>query len=413
MKKKLFIVALALCLLLTACAVQSVPGQTTLVATEKQDLFNSPEPMPGFDADNRYIMEFDMRIQQAGDIIFGGMGRFMRYYDMASGVSGMVCPNPECSHDSKSCGAYVEDSSSTCYYNGKRYWVSFDPQKGYGDYYLWRSDLSGENREKVKRIGFNEVILAYQPQWYAIHRGRLYFLGHGETLVDGNSATRMTLMYSPLDGSEEFTAVFDEAYEHGVDMEVRFVGNAVYCFKRIFNHNESGLSDLSVTRYDRETGAAETLYEETGIAEFVSKFWVTEDGTPYLGGKSYTDQKLYVWRVENGQKVEIISRQGQDAWVELAGGIADCEYWKDGKLWVEIITLSGESLYSGLMYPNPIPGMEEDPNSNNLGRIFMGGDRDKIIVQLTPSDQPKRNYTILLDIRGGMKATVLWSNEQR
>ena len=418
MKKKLFAFTLALCLLLPGCAVQDNPGQTTPETTGKDDPFNSPEPMPGFDAQNQYIVLDPARIQEAGSILFGGTGKlggdFMRYYDTASGVSGMMCPNPECTHDSPACGAYVEESTSICFYNGKRYWISADPQGSYGDYYLWRSDLSGENREKLKRISFKDVIMTYSPQWYAIHRGKLYFLGRKSWVQDGHAAARYILLSTPLDSSEEYTSIFDETYDRDGQITVRFVGNGIYCAKRIYSPDNGDLSDMIVTKYDRETGAEETLFEEKGLTLYPRKFWVTEDGTPYLGASN--SERLIVWKLENGKKVEVLSRQGEDPWVEFADGIIECEYWKDGKVWAEILTLSGETLYDGWMYPNPIPGMKEDPNGD-CTRGFLGGDRDKIIVQLSPTvftskyEITKISYTIMLDIRSGMKATVLWSNE--
>ena len=98
MKRKLFVLALALCLLLTGCVLENVPSQTYPEqtgggTTGQKDPFNTPEPMPGFDADNRYIVWHDMRLQEAGSIIFGGMGRFMRYYDTERHFRGAV-PQP-------------------------------------------------------------------------------------------------------------------------------------------------------------------------------------------------------------------------------------------------------------------------------------------------------------------------------
>ncbi len=416
MKRKLFVLALALGLLLAGCVGPAVPRQTlpreTLPkATQAPDPFNSPEPMPDFDADNRYIMGYASRFQEAGDVIFGGSGVFMRYYDRASGVSGVLCPNPECAHDSMSCGAYIDLISSLAYYNGKRYWVSVDPQQGGNSYYLWRSDLTGGNQEKLKRISFRDVIMEYQPQWFAIHRGRLYFLGRANAVTEEGTATRMTLMYTSLDSSEEYTAVFDEIYPHGVEMTVRFVNNAIYCAKMTFVGGEDNSHDVTVTKYDRETGAAEILFEETGRREYVIRLWVTEGGIPYLGG---TDgERLTVWKLENGQKTEVLSRQGEGAWVDLMGGIAVCTTWKEDKMWAEIFPLtdeglSEEKLYEGWLFPETIPGVKDDPNK--YSRTRMGGDADKIFLQLL--DTKNNNYTVMLDIRNGMKATLLWSNEK-
>ncbi len=411
MKRKLFVFALALGLLLAGCAGAAMPGQTlpreTLPkATQAPDPFNSPEPMPGFDADNRYIMWYSSRLQEVGDTIFGGSGVFMRYYDRASGVSGVLCPNPECTHDSVSCGAYIDLISSLAYYNGKRYWVSGDPQQGGVDFYLWRSDLTGGNREKLKHISFRDVIMEYKPQWFAIHRGRLYFLGRAATPMGDDISNRMRLMYTSLDSSEEYTAVFDETYPQSVEMTVRFVNNAIYCAALTFSTH-----DLTVTKYDRETGTAETLLEEAGCAERIFKLWVTEGGTPYLGGIG--DDRLTVWKLENGQKTEVLSRQGEGAWVELMGDVAVCNIWKDGRMWAEVFALtddgiSEEKLYEGWLFPETIPGVEGDPNK--YSRIRMGGDADKIFLQLLGREND--NYTVMLDIRNGMKATLLWCNEK-
>ncbi len=411
MKRKLFVFALAVCLLLVGCMGPGTPRQTLPGNTEAPDPFNSPEPMPGFDADNRYIMWYACRIQEAGEIVFGGSGRYMYYYDMASGVSGVMCPNPECTHDSMACGAYTERMSSLAYYNGKRYWISFDPQKGYGDYYLWRSDLSGENQEKLKQISFKDVIMEYQPQWFAIHRGRLYFLGRTTAPTVGEDfSTRMRLMYTPLDSSEEYTAVFDETYHQGVDMTVRFVNNAIYCAKATFVGG-GNIFDVTVTKYDRETGAAELLYEETGMVGRHKELWVTENGEVYLAGDD-TKQST-VWRLENGGKVEVISRKGEYCSVLLVCDVVVCSFLKDDKTWAEVLTLSGETLYEGWLFPDTIPGMEGDPNGQ-CTKTFLGGDEDKIFIKLSPYVHVSKyeivetDHIVMLDVRNGMKPTVLW-----
>ena len=161
MKKRISILlALAVCLVLTACTPGG-PGKDTQGGTEvTQGFFEGDTPMPRYDADNQYLLWAGISIQEIENYIFGtGLGReYLHYYDLQTGVSGLLCPDPACTHNSGACGAKLGIGASASYYDGKLYWVGRDPAGAGHDEYLWRSDITGANREKLKTISFHDVM---------------------------------------------------------------------------------------------------------------------------------------------------------------------------------------------------------------------------------------------------------------
>lgn len=83
-------------------------------------------PTPEYDAQNQYIFMNPQGFYEAEGFFCGtNFGDdLLRYYDKGSGISGVLCPDPACTHDTDSCGAYAADGgNSVSVYNGKLYWV--------------------------------------------------------------------------------------------------------------------------------------------------------------------------------------------------------------------------------------------------------------------------------------------------
>lgn len=404
MKKRLAICTLAICLLLIGCGSGEVSDPTEPAATD----FQIGEPMPGFDAQNQYMRVIAISFQETDGFYCGSnlTGNYIQYYDKASGISGVLCADPACTHDSSDCGAYIESSSSLSCYNGKLYWIARDAQGG-NDLYLWRSELSGTNREKVKRISFEDVILPYQPQRYMIHRGKLYMLGQASSVTGTQTGYRVSLLATPLDSSKKYTTLYDETFDRGVQATVRCVGNAAYL--SVISFSAGGPFDVTVTRYNVGSGAAETVYEETGMTDIPGAIWVTAQGELYLPGTG-TDC-AYVWKLENGERVEIASWAGSNPSVpDILDGIAVTIYTENGARSVQITDMSGKTVYDGKLFPAEIPGLTGDPNAYSFALV--GGDADKIIVNLQNfTGTGLVDYTIMLDVTDNMKPTILWSSQ--
>lgn len=407
MKKRYLLCVLALCILLTACG--NILGQTESAGVS----FESSESMPGYDAQNQYMLTIGISFQETDDFFCGSNfflnGNYLHYYDKISGISGVLCADPACTHDSSDCGAYVKAGANLSYYDGKLYWIE-DSQAREG-YNLWHSDLSGTNRKKVKRISFDDVILPYQPQQYVIHRENLYMLGYASVVEGTQSGLRVTLLSTPLDSSEEYSILFDETFHRGVNETFRFVGNSVYLFVMTFP--EGGPFDVEVIKYDIQSGVSETVYEETEITEVPGAIWVTVDGEVYLPGLD--GDRVYVWKLENGKRVEAASWESSTASVpHIMDGIVVDSYHEGKVRWVRIKDLTGETIYDGKLFPEGIPELDGDPNEYYL--MWVGGDKDKLIINLQNfvTDGFKVvyevDYTIMLDLNDNLKPTILWSS---
>ncbi len=404
------LLVLAVCLLLTACTTGG-PGKDTQGGTEgTQGFFDGDAPMPGYDADNRYMLWEGISFQETENYFFGTVlgGEYIHYYDMQTGISGLLCPDPACTHDSRACGAKLGIGASVSYYDGKLYWVGKDPAGDGHDRYLWRSDITGTNREKLKTISFQDTILVYQPQQYYIHRGNLYFLGRAGFVDGTETGDRITLMTAPLEGNDAFTMLYDKTFYVGVDATVRFVGNKVYF--AVQSGTPDSPKDMTITCYDRTDGTSQVLFEQTGMEEVPGDMWVTEAGEIYVPAQ--VENVAKVLKLEDGALIEVLSQE----WESLSAptildGIVEFDGQKGDTRWVRILTFSGETVYEGALFPEAIPGIEEDPNTFNWA--IVGGDREKLILYLSSyTEAGIIDYIVMLDLTDNLKPTVLWSEER-
>lgn len=397
MKKWIALWVLALCLL-TGC-------EGTMYPTDPSEL------ALGCDAQNKYrgLTSGVFAFQETEELFFGTgfMGEKIYYYDKASGISGVLCADPSCTHDSTACGAHVDMGGFYYAGEGKAYWLQQRDESDNWDYFLYKGDLSGIDRELVKRISMEDMIMEYNPQWYEIHRDKLYFLGQMDIVEGVNTRTRVMLVSTPLDGTQEYTVLFDETFDRAIHPYVRFVGDDIYLTMQIFTKGEP--SDVRILKINAKTGETGTVYEEIAVAESIDPAWVTEDGEIYLPG--YDDGRACIWKLENGKREEVYSWEyANQVCPGIMDGIAVFIYSVEGIRWIDVIDLSGQMLYSGKLFPEAIPGVEGDPNQ--FSRAVIGGDADKIIMNLQRiTTDGIVDYTVMLDLKDNLKATVLWSSQ--
>lgn len=402
MKKRIVLLMLILCLLLSGCVGTgdpTGPGQTTT-------------PIMGYDAQNKYrgVVPGVFAFQETEDAFCGSgfLDDVLYYYDKATGISGVLCADPSCTHNASECGANVDMGGFFYAGEGKAYWIQKGSMGDGWDRFLYRGDLTGTNRELVKRISMEAVIRKYNPQWFEIHRDRLYLQGQKNVVSGVNTYEQVTLVSTSLDSSEEYTVLFDETFDRAVHPYVRFVGDDIYLTMQIFP--EGGPFDVKILKIHTKTGKTQTVYEETGMTAHIDPPWVTEQGEIYLPGAD--DEHAYVWKLENGKRVEVISWESDSSTSpSIMDGIAVFLDLVDGVRRAEIADLSGKTIYSGVLFPEGIPGIEGDPNEFSYAVI--GGDTDKIILNLQNITQNEMvDYTVMLDLNNNMKATVLWSNQR-
>lgn len=366
-------------------------------------------PMPGLDAQNKYAMFSVMGFQESDKFYLGNsmVGNHLFYYDKETDTSGLLCADPSCTHNSSSCGAYVKNGATIFLHDGMRYWITDDFQIDGADYILRRGEISGANRKNVKTISLENIIIPYSPQQYAIHRGNLYFVGYTNRVHGVQIGNRLTLMQSPLDETDEFTALFDKTYEADAHFDVRYIGDHAFLLVQLWNDGNTSV-DIELYRIALSDGEAELLYE-TADVEYIDGFWVTEQEEVYLlEWGTGTLSKL-----TNRKRVTIASLEHADDICKLLDGIVIAPYLENDCRCIEIMDFDGNLIYDGKMFTEEIPEMDGDPNLHEkYAMLLVGGDRDKLIIGLQRwQDSSTEVYTIELDINNNMKPTLLWKQE--
>ena len=166
---------------------------------------------------------------------------------------------------------------------------------------------------------------------------------------------------------------------------------------------------MTITCYDRTDDTSQVLFEQTGMEGILGAMWVTEAGEIYIPAQVENVGK--VLKLEDGALTEVLSQE----WESLSAptildGIVEFDGQKGDARWVRILTFSGETVYEGALYPEAIPGIEEDPNTLNWA--IVGGDREKLILYLNSRTEAGIiDYIVMLDLTDNLKPTVLWSEE--
>lgn len=315
---------------------QTDPATTGPDTVENGDQTDPTEPekvvpVLGYDAQDKYrgVIPGVFAFQETEDVFCGSgfLEDVLNYYDKATGISGVLCADPSCIHNSSECGANMDMGGFFYAGEGKAYWIQKGSMSDGWDRFLYRGDLSGTNREQVKRISVERVIYEYNPQWFVVHRDRLYLQGQKDVVEGVNTYKRITLVSTTLDSSEEYTVLFDEIFDRAVHPYVRFVGDDIYLTLQIFP--EGGPFDVKIIKINTKTGETEMIYEETEMPEYIGPAWMTVQGGIYLPGAD--DERAYVWKLENGKRVEVISWETEiPSAPDIMDGIAVLSYRVDG-----------------------------------------------------------------------------------
>ena len=105
--KKLF--AFLLCfVLLSACARQAPPADTTPPATSTDGTTIGASNLTGKDAANTYLVNDNFQcLTESDSAIYKLVSSrdFILYYDKGSGISGPLCSKPDCDHTGNECDA--------------------------------------------------------------------------------------------------------------------------------------------------------------------------------------------------------------------------------------------------------------------------------------------------------------------
>ncbi len=389
--KRMAVLLLAISLLLCACVGGEMPT----------DSEPTTEPRTDLDVQMQYSSYAFSSIARSGDVLYACRNGAMQYYDFQSGISGYLCPDPSCTHDSDSCAAHINYGFTvplfTCY-DGHLYRLDNKASRDYRSLCLHRCDLDGRNHEIVKELDYEKWYETYSPQRWLLHRGKLFFLG-ARSEVDGTTAsTRITVGYLPLDGEEE-TVLYSYAQPEAQTGNMFLRGDKLY-------YAAPEADALRIFCYDLLDNSSTTLLTDPSLADiFGLNFWVDENETVYVA----TGQDVCV--VQNGALEKVFSFDTDATCAYLFDGIAVMLSIGEEKYsTVEIRSYDGTLIYSGKTFAHTVEGFDE--TLGTVTPIFcqavIGGDADALIV-MTSYDRFDMVDTFLLDLKNDMKVTHLWT----
>ncbi len=263
--------------------------------------FDTDEFLPEYDyvSDSRYLSKL---VTIPGGLLYTGDSKmFLNYYDNATGETGVLCSKPECMHNDGSCNGYGDFAFFT-YYDGSLWFMDRDwANQEDKNIYLWRSDLSLVNRQKVVKLGrpsYSQVFM---------HRGYLYMAKIESTLTDeAEPVMKYNIKAFSLDGkNEEISIHNDPSHIAGrLLLNFRCVGNYVY-------YSFEGKEKLEIYRFDSKTrtgGLFASIDKPSGL--MVVRMHITRKNEIYLYGN--LNKQGCVWKYENGSMIPTVTFENID-----------------------------------------------------------------------------------------------------
>ena len=399
MRKKVSVLVLSICILLSACGTTGSNFGDSRTNTDQRE--------------DRYPIYNG--IYEVDNFFFGGdpSGGFLYYYDKTTGFSDFLCADPSCEHNSRNCGAYVDRTGLAAFYNGKRYWATFRTDDGdaAGMLTFWSGDMDGSNRKQIKKIP-GESLGQYVPQTSIIFDNKIYMLGIVNFVDDTLIGNRITVLRTSLDGDKSVEKLFEENYTLNVQARMALVDDSVYVAIQTWTND--GVYSIKIEKINIDTLEQETVYEENDIPEPAGVPWITGAGAIYIPGLDK------MWRIEQEKRVQVASFTSGIGPAEVYDGIVLQIYISNGERYADILDFSGERIYRGKLFPKDVDGITGDLNTvNGYGLTVFGGDREKVIVSIkqfqsrgeAENGEIDNNptYFLMLDLKDNMKPTLLWT----
>ena len=399
------LLALLLCLLLLTACTQQEPTVDTATSSVTKNPTEVPSALADENADNNYLVNNNFQFMTESDsTIYKIVIDRIYYYDKASGISGPICGKPDCDHTGMDCDAYIGTGRAIQYYNNSLYFVSCDYNIFPAEFWLWKADVNGQNREKIKLLDAKGLLIPNQPQNFFIHRGQLFLFCLTNIVENGVPMMRAAILSSPLDDSQEFTTLWEEKSESVLHYTYRFSDQYVYV-----GSTYNGRT-VHIFRINFLDGSTESLFSEDGQGYLYGEIHLTKQNELYLPGA--TETTVYVWKIENGQKVNTITIESDSEYPPkiLDGLVIDTRQNEDNKRVATVKTLSGETIYDGLLFPNGIPEIESelDVNTCNYGEVGGTGSLIAFYMGADAYGTKPAEYIVYLDTAQNMKPVYIF-----
>ncbi len=326
----------ALLLLLTltlsvyACAVPKDSNTEIIPGNSSPDEPIKPAGAFSGDFDNRFGRGYESIIETDEAYYYCSFsGKYLYYYDKQSGISGVLCPKPECTHDeadkqNNSCGGFVHSHAKTLFLSEGR--IGFVASARTPDYIgpaLFRMNPDGTGRELVKALDFGETQNLSWPQRFDLHRRKLYGYNNYEKVEEGEPILYFSIVsLDPATG--EYRTIYEKT-DCGITIFPKLFYNGDYLY---FTVPDAGprmnTETLEIYRWDIGKEELEKLFSsgEEGMPGSFFDLWV-ENGCIYTSPGIPEAQNPAVYLISDGELQKVFGFD-EDGAVYLIDGGAVC-----------------------------------------------------------------------------------------
>ena len=283
--KRIILLAIILMLLLTACGGADTLQKAEVIPVNLDQ--NSPGYVPGEDYQQNWN-DWGSNIGQLSAASEDGFYYYDRYSDgllhfndFASGLSVVLCNQPNCDHKSTDCNARVSDMGMHIqylqFYDGNLYLIGTTNGLSQ-DVAVWRVSEDGTIQGHVGNV---MTVSNGGSINCIVHRGYVYCtLGLDEP--ENNREVPVYRLSLSGDGEAELIHTLDEA--HGAGANLKAYGNHLYIHHEYYSDREGNGYGGSLYRMDIHSGEIEYLTQTAG------KPFVVDGNRVYYSGN---DQVLY------------------------------------------------------------------------------------------------------------------------
>lgn len=268
-------------------------------------------------------------VETVDTIYFVGLtDRYIKYVDKATGISGVLCGKPECSHNDESCNAHMESPAYGLLMEDGRLWfVNYK-----GRYVLYSTALDGNDRREEAELSSEFMPNASGYLTFILDDGNLYMGCVKSTIENGEEADRNWMVVFDVDGDKEPQVILDERtqYSQSTGVPMQIYGEWLYFITNdlegTWNESrESGESvyDFKIRRWNVATGEIETVYGErySSLGRNPMDMWIDDEGIMFMGYDYEKDEMgIYKYDFTSGESKYICSTSVTGT---VRAGIAD------------------------------------------------------------------------------------------
>ena len=205
---------------------------------------------------------------------------FLRYYDKVSGISGVLCGKPECTHEDSSCNAYLGIGPAAWGISayGKKLYIILEQISGDDTgLFLYEMNPDGTGRREICRLEAAETTLPLSNTIVQFHRGYCLIGGTVTEIEDGIQYARQYVTAYRLDGKEKQQVyVSEKKAETVMQLKMQPVGDDLFILDAEMDASTRVPGHLNLMVWNFNSKEINNLYNGE-VPFFPYEFWVSDN----------------------------------------------------------------------------------------------------------------------------------------